>query len=98
MFRIRVTHTSGCSAIGECDTEEEARKAVSAATLRMLAGQDGITDVTAWEDTGHVRQIAADALVTAKQLWAREDCDPAHIIGYLEASLKAIISELGTGA
>ncbi len=50
MFQVRVRYESGHSDLAQCVTEDEAREAVSAATLRMVAGQDGITDVIAWED------------------------------------------------
>lgn len=49
MYRIKITYQSGYSDIGECGTEAEARAAVSQAMLRMMSGEDGITDVTAWE-------------------------------------------------
>jgi hypothetical protein len=50
MFNVKIKYQSGSSDTGQCATEEEAREAVRAAYLRMLAGQDGITDVIAWED------------------------------------------------
>lgn len=50
MFIIRVKYRSGRSDTGECATEEEARAAVSAAYARMLAAQEGITDVTCWQN------------------------------------------------
>jgi hypothetical protein len=50
VFNIKVKYSSGSSDTGRVATEAEAREAVSAATMRMLAGQDGITDVIAWED------------------------------------------------
>jgi len=49
MFKVKVNYTSGYSDLGECATEDEAREAVTQATLRMAAGQDGIVDVIAWE-------------------------------------------------
>jgi len=49
VYRVKITYRSGYSDIGECDTEEEARIAVSQVTQRMMAGEDGITDVTSWE-------------------------------------------------
>jgi hypothetical protein len=50
VFNIKIKYASGASDLGQCATEAEAREAVSAATLRMMTGQDGITDVIAWED------------------------------------------------
>jgi hypothetical protein len=50
MFNIRVKYSSGNSDLGQCASEDKAREAVTAAYLRMLAGEDGITDVIAWED------------------------------------------------
>lgn len=50
MYNIRIKYSSGRSDISQCATEEEARGVVSATYLRMLAGQEGITDVIAWED------------------------------------------------
>jgi hypothetical protein len=50
MYVVKIKYASGYSDIGQCDTEDEAREAVSAAWQRMAAGQDGITDILAWED------------------------------------------------
>jgi hypothetical protein len=50
MFNVKVKYSSGDSDLGRCDTEDEAREAVSAAYLRMLASREGITDVIAWAD------------------------------------------------
>lgn len=50
MFNVKIKYKSGGSDLGQCATEEEAREAVQAAYARMLAGQEGITDVIAWED------------------------------------------------
>lgn len=50
MFHVKIKYRTGYSDLGQCDTEDEAREAVRAAYARMLAGQDGITDVTCWED------------------------------------------------
>jgi hypothetical protein len=50
MFIIKLKYKSGRSDVGQCATEDEAREAVRAAYARMLAGQEGITDVIAWED------------------------------------------------
>jgi hypothetical protein len=49
VYQVKITYDSGYADIGECDTEDEARATVSRATLRMMAGEDGITDVNAWE-------------------------------------------------
>jgi hypothetical protein len=50
VFNIKVKYRSGNCDLGQCTTEDDAREAVRAAYARMLAGQDGITDVIAWED------------------------------------------------
>jgi hypothetical protein len=50
VFNVKIKYSSAYSDLGQCDTEEEARAAVRAAYGRMLAGQDGITDIIAWED------------------------------------------------
>lgn len=50
MFNVKIKYCSGRSDLGQCATEDEAREAVRAAYARMLAGQEGITDVIAWED------------------------------------------------
>lgn len=49
MHRIRITYLNGTSDVLERVTEPEAREAVTAATVRMASGRDGIKDVTAWE-------------------------------------------------
>ena len=49
MYAVKITYTSGYSDIGGCDTEAEAWKVVSSATFSMMAEEDGIVDVTAWE-------------------------------------------------
>ena len=49
MYKVKICYESGYADIGECATEAEARKVVSMATLRMMTGQDGISDVAAWE-------------------------------------------------
>jgi hypothetical protein len=50
VINVKIKYSSGYSDLGQCATEDEAREVVSAAYLRMLAGEDGITDVIAWED------------------------------------------------
>ena len=49
MFNVKIKYGPDRSEVVR-GTEAEAREAVSAAYLRMLAGQEGITDVIAWED------------------------------------------------
>jgi hypothetical protein len=49
MYNVKIKYQSGESNVTRC-TEDEAREAVSRATLRLAAGQDGITDVICWED------------------------------------------------
>ena len=46
MFNVKIKYSSGYSDLGQCASEDEAREAVKAAYLRMLAGED----VIAWED------------------------------------------------
>jgi hypothetical protein len=49
VYRVKIKYDSGYADIGECDTDDEARATAGHATLRMIAGRDGITDVIAWE-------------------------------------------------
>jgi hypothetical protein len=49
MFQVKIRYESGSSDTVRC-TEEEAHRVVTQATLRMASGQDGISDVIAWED------------------------------------------------
>ena len=49
MFNVKIKYQSGESDVTRC-TEDEAHDAVTAAYLRMMAGQDGITDIISWED------------------------------------------------
>jgi hypothetical protein len=49
MINVKVKYSSGHSDLSRC-SEDEAREVVVAAYLRMAAGQEGITDVIAWED------------------------------------------------
>lgn len=49
MYNVKIKYVSGKTDLRRC-TEAEAREAVLAAYGRMVAGQDGITDITAWKD------------------------------------------------
>ena len=50
MYNIKIKYKTGSSDLRRCATEDDAREAVRAAYARMLAEQDGITDVIAWKD------------------------------------------------
>lgn len=49
MYNVKIKYASGKSDVRRC-TEDEAREALAVAYRRMLAGQDGITDIIAWAD------------------------------------------------